>query len=156
MQEISLLRTVLVPVLTPAWKCLLVSKDMFHQCPPAPLPWELSTCKNRVFSTKTKVPNGKGGKQNLHFSLCFSRCQKKVTGEQSGSPDPACIATNSPKCCTRQHLAVQQMVCPRWVWIFFMQKVLFKSKVLTCWSRQAMLGMLQVQLQTCFSSETKH
>lgn len=67
----------LVPVLTLGWKCPLVSWDMLQQCPPTPLPQELSTRKNRVFSPKTKVPNEKGGKQNLQFSLCFSRHPKK-------------------------------------------------------------------------------
>lgn len=38
-------------------------------------------------------------------------------------------------------------------WIFFMEKALCKSKAWTCWSWQDMLGMLQVQLQTCFSSD---
>lgn len=37
-----------------------------------------------------------------------------------------------------------------------MEKALFKSKALACWSWQDVLGMLQVQLQTCSSSETKH
>lgn len=69
--------------------------------------------------------------------------QNKVTKQQSACP--ACIATNSPERCTRQHLAVQHLVCPRRVWVFFTEKALFKSKALTCWSWQDMLGMLQVQ-----------
>lgn len=88
-QEISLLRTVLVQVLTLGWKCLLVSRDMLQQCPPAPLPQELSTHKIGCFLQKQECQMRKGKAETSVLTMFQQAPQKKVTEQHTtGLPRP--------------------------------------------------------------------
>lgn len=120
-QEISLLRTVLVPVLTPAWKCLLVSRDAFQQCPPAPYLRSSALAKIGCFLPRQKYQMRKRESRTSRSHYVSASTPQKRSQDSKVAPWALhALPPTLPSVVQGNIWLCNNMMCLRWVWIFFM------------------------------------